>query len=310
MSEQYKAPLEEQSFEKRLRACQQHINDKLMAIFSSLPFLNSPLGTAMQYGAVLGGKRLRPFLVYSVGEMFGLSKKSLDAAAIAIECIHAYSLIHDDLPAMDNDDLRRGQPTCHIKFGESQAILAGDALQSLAFEILAKQDMPNVTLSDRLAMIAELASASGFAGMCGGQSLDLEAEGKQIDLASLEQIHRHKTGALIRSAVRLAAYSAGQRGREVLPLLEQYAQAIGLAFQVHDDILDIIGNTEVIGKRQGNDQQLGKNTYPALLGLEQAQQKARDLYEEALAALTELEKRSYDTTTLKELAGFIIERNS
>lgn len=310
MSEQYNALFEEQSFEEKLSACQQHINAKLMAIFSSLPFLNSPLGTAMQYGAVLGGKRLRPFLVYSVGEIFGLPKTSLDAAAIAIECIHAYSLIHDDLPAMDNDDLRRGQPTCHIKFGESQAILAGDALQSLAFEILAKQDMPHVTLSDRLAMIAELASASGFAGMCGGQSLDLEAEGKQVDLASLEQIHQHKTGALIRSAVRLGAYSAGQRGREVLPLLEQYAQAIGLAFQVHDDILDVIGNTEVIGKRQGNDQQLGKNTYPALLGLEQAQQKARDLYEEALAALTELEKRSYNTATLKKLAGFIIERNS
>ncbi|KLU16885.1 MULTISPECIES: (2E,6E)-farnesyl diphosphate synthase [Xenorhabdus] len=305
MSEQYNVP-----FEERLRTCQQHINDKLMAIFSSLPFLNSPLGTAMQYGAVLGGKRLRPFLIYSVGEMFGLPKKSLDAAALSIECIHAYSLIHDDLPAMDNDDLRRGQPTCHLKFGESQAILAGDALQSLAFEILAKQDMPSVSLSDRLAMIAELASASGFAGMCGGQSLDLAAEGKQIDLASLEQIHQHKTGALIRSAVRLGAYSAGQRGREVLPLLEQYAQAIGLAFQVHDDILDVIGNTEIIGKRQGNDQQLGKNTYPVLLGLAQAQQKARDLYEEALDALTELEKRSYDTATLKQLAGFIIERNS
>ncbi|PHM71645.1 (2E,6E)-farnesyl diphosphate synthase [Xenorhabdus kozodoii] len=310
MSEQYKASFAEQSFEERLHACQQHINDKLTALFSSLPFLNSSLGTAMQYGAVLGGKRLRPFLVYSVGDMFGLPKKSLDAAALALECIHAYSLIHDDLPAMDNDDLRRGQPTCHIKFGESQAILAGDALQSLAFEILAKQDMPNVALSDRLAMIAELASASGFAGMCGGQSLDLAAEGQQIDLAALEQIHRHKTGALIRSAVRLGAYSAGQPGREVLPLLEQYAQAIGLAFQVHDDILDVVGNTEVIGKRQGNDQQLGKNTYPALLGLEQAQKKARDLYEEALNVLTELEKLSYDTATLKKLAGFIIERNS
>lgn len=310
MSEQYETPFEEHSFEEKLRACQQHVNDRLIATFSSLPFLNSPLGTAMQHGAVLGGKRLRPFLVYSVGEMFGLPKKSLDAAALALECIHAYSLIHDDLPAMDNDDLRRGQPTCHIKFGESQAILAGDALQSLAFEILAKQDMPDVALSDRLAMIAELASAGGFAGMCGGQSLDLEAEGKQIDLASLEQIHRHKTGALIRSAARIGAYSAGQRGHEVLPLLDQYAQSIGLAFQVHDDILDVIGNTEIIGKRQGNDQQLGKSTYPALLGLEQAQKKARALYEEAIAALAELEKQSYNTTTLKELAGFIIERNS
>ncbi|CDG20102.1 Geranyltranstransferase [Xenorhabdus poinarii G6] len=310
MSEQYETPLAVLSFEKQLRACQQHVNDSLMATFASLPFLNSTLGAAMQYGAVLGGKRLRPFLVYSVGEMFGLPQKSLDAAAIALECIHAYSLIHDDLPAMDNDDLRRGHPTCHIKFGESQAILAGDALQSLAFEILAKHDMPEVALSDRLTMIAELASASGFAGMCGGQSLDLEAEGKHIDLASLEQIHRHKTGALIRTAVRLGAYSAGQRGREALPLLDQYAQAIGLAFQVHDDILDVIGHTDVIGKRQGNDQQLGKSTYPALLGLAQAQKKAQSLYEEALAALTELEKQSYDTTTLKNLAGFIIERNS
>ncbi|CDG87218.1 (2E,6E)-farnesyl diphosphate synthase [Xenorhabdus bovienii] len=305
MSEQYKTPFEEQ-----LSACQQHVNDKLIATFSSLPFLDSPLATAMLHGAVLGGKRLRPFLVYSVGEMFGLSRESLDAPALALECIHAYSLIHDDLPAMDNDDLRRGQPTCHIKFGESLAILAGDALQSLAFEILAKQDMPNIALSDRLAMVAELATASGLAGMCRGQSLDLEAEGKQIDLAALEQIHRHKTGALIRTAVRLGAYSAGQRGREVLPLLDQYAQAIGLAFQVHDDILDVIGNTDVIGKRQGNDQQLGKSTYPALLGLEQAKKKARDLYEEALAALTELEKQSYNTVILKKLAGFIIERNS
>ncbi|OTA21337.1 geranyltranstransferase [Xenorhabdus beddingii] len=310
MSEQYKTRIEEHAFTEKLHACQQHVNDRLMAAFSSLPFLNSPLGAAMQHGAVLGGKRLRPFLIYSVGEMFGLPKKSLDAAAIALECIHAYSLIHDDLPAMDNDDLRRGQPTCHIKFGEDHAILAGDALQSLAFEILATQDMPDVALSDRLAMIAELAGASGFAGMCGGQSLDLEAEGKQIDLASLEQIHRHKTGALIRAAARMGAYGAGRRGREVLPLLDQYTQAIGLAFQVHDDILDVIGNTEIIGKRQGNDQQLGKSTYPALLGLEQAQKKARDLHEEAIAALTALEKLSYNTTTLKELAGFIIERNS
>ncbi|MDX7987923.1 (2E,6E)-farnesyl diphosphate synthase [Xenorhabdus sp. 12] len=305
MSIQYEIPFEEQ-----LKACQQHINDKLVATFSSLPFFDSPLGTAMQHGAVLGGKRLRPFLVYSVGEMLGLTKKSVDAAALALECIHAYSLIHDDLPAMDNDDLRRGQPTCHIKFGESQAILAGDALQSLAFEILATQDMPDVAPLDRIAMIAELASASGFAGMCGGQSLDLEAEGKQIDLASLEQIHRHKTGALIRAAARLGAYAAGQRGRDVLSLLDQYTHAIGLAFQVQDDILDVIGNTEVIGKRQGNDQQLGKSTYPALLGLEQAQKKAYDLYEEAISALTELEKKSYNTVTLKKLASFVIERNS
>ncbi len=159
----------------------------------------------MRHGALLGGKRLRPFLVYTTGQMFGVSLANLDAPAAAVECIHAYSLIHDDLPAMDDDDLRRGQPTCHIKFGEANAILAGDALQTLAFSILADAEMPDVALRDRLAMVSELATASGVAGMCGGQSLDLEAEGKHVDLQALEQIHRHKTGALIRAAVRLGA---------------------------------------------------------------------------------------------------------
>ena len=164
-----------------------------------------------------------PVLVYTTGQMFGVSLANLDAPAAAVECIHAYSLIHDDLPAMDDDDLRRGQPTCHIKFGEANAILAGDALQTLAFSILADAEMPDVALRDRLAMVSELATASGVAGMCGGQSLDLEAEGKRVDLQALEQIHRHKTGALIRAAVRLGALSAGEAGRAALPQLDRYA---------------------------------------------------------------------------------------
>jgi farnesyl diphosphate synthase len=265
---------------------------------------------AMRHGALLGGKRLRPFLVYATGQMFGLSLENLDAPAAAVECIHAYSLIHDDLPAMDDDDLRRGQPTCHIKFGEANAILAGDALQTLAFSILADADMPDVALRDRLAMISELAKASGVAGMCGGQSLDLEAEGKQIDLQALEQIHRHKTGALIRAAVRLGALAAGEPGRASLPELDRYAAAIGLAFQVQDDILDVVGETEKIGKRQGSDQQLGKSTYPALLGLDSAKLKAWDLYQEALAALDSLATQSYNTAPLRALANFIIERDN
>ena len=265
---------------------------------------------AMRHGALLGGKRLRPFLVYATGQMFGLSLENLDAPAAAVECIHAYSLIHDDLPAMDDDDLRRGQPTCHIKFGEANAILAGDALQTLAFSILADADMPDVALRDRLAMISELAKASGVAGMCGGQSLDLEAEGKQIDLQALEQIHRHKTGALIRAAVRLGALAAGEPGRAALPELDRYAAAIGLAFQVQDDILDVVGETEKIGKRQGSDQQLGKSTYPALLGLDSAKLKAWDLYQEALAALDSLATQSYNTAPLRALANFIIERDN
>lgn len=297
-------------FHDQLQAFHQRSDRALLSYIAPLPFNDGKIVAAMRHGALLGGKRLRPFLTYATGQMFGLSLENLDAPAAAVECIHAYSLIHDDLPAMDNDDLRRGQPTCHIKFGEANAILAGDALQTLAFSILADADMPDVALRDRVAMISELATASGVAGMCGGQSLDLEAEGKQIDLQALEQIHRHKTGALIRAAIRLGALAAGEPGRAALPELDRYAAAIGLAFQVQDDILDVVGETEKIGKRQGSDQQLGKSTYPALLGLDSAKLKAWDLYQEALAALDSLATKSYNTAPLRALANFIIERDN
>lgn len=297
-------------FQDQLQALRQRSDRALLAYLAPLPLNEGNMVAAMRHGALLGGKRLRPFLVYASGQMFGLSLDNLDAPAAAVECIHAYSLIHDDLPAMDDDDLRRGQPTCHIKFGEANAILAGDALQTLAFSILADAPMPDVSLQDRLAMISELASASGVAGMCGGQSLDLEAEGKQIDLLALEQIHRHKTGALIRAAVRLGALAAGESGRAALPQLDRYAAAIGLAFQVQDDILDVVGETAKIGKRQGSDQQLGKSTYPALLGLDSAKLKAWDLYQEALTALETLAAKNYDTAPLRALANFIIERDN
>ncbi|CAI1027978.1 Farnesyl diphosphate synthase [Serratia fonticola] len=297
-------------FHDQLQAFHQRSDRALLGYIAPLPFNDGKMVEAMRHGALLGGKRLRPFLVYATGQMFGLSLENLDAPAAAVECIHAYSLIHDDLPAMDDDDLRRGQPTCHIKFGEANAILAGDALQTLAFSILADADMPDAALRDRLAMISELAKASGVAGMCGGQSLDLEAEGKQIDLQALEQIHRHKTGALIRAAVRLGALAAGEPGRAALPELDRYAAAIGLAFQVQDDILDVVGETEKIGKRQGSDQQLGKSTYPALLGLDSAKLKAWDLYQEALASLDSLATQSYNTAPLRALANFIIERDN
>jgi len=284
-------------------------NAALQRYIAGLPFQNSPLVKAMEYGALLGGKRLRPFLVYATGNMLHADDAALDAPAAAVECIHAYSLIHDDLPAMDDDSLRRGQPTCHIKFGEDTAILAGDALQTLAFSILADATMPGVAPEYRIAMLSELAQASGVAGMCGGQALDLAAEGQQSDLAALEQIHRHKTGALIRSAVRLGALAAGEQGQLALPALDRYASAIGLAFQVQDDILDVIGDTAVLGKQQGADQHLGKSTYPALMGLEGARAKARDLYKESLSALDTLAAQSYNTTPLRALAGFIIERD-
>ena len=296
-------------FTTQLETCVEQANVALRRFIAPLPFQNTPLVEAMNYGALLGGKRLRPFLVYATGNMFGVSAQTLDAPAAAVECIHAYSLIHDDLPAMDDDDLRRGQPTCHIKYGEASAILAGDALQTLAFSILADAPMPEVADRDRLAMVAELAQASGVAGMCGGQALDLEAEGKQVQLAELERIHRHKTGALIRAAVRMGALSAGEKGREVLPILDRYAESIGLAFQVQDDILDVVGDTATLGKRQGADQQLGKSTYPALLGLEQARTKARDLIDDARSALAQLAAYSLDTSTLEALADFIIQRD-
>ncbi|KHN53988.1 (2E,6E)-farnesyl diphosphate synthase [Pectobacterium fontis] len=299
-------------FSTQLNAHCQRTNRMLGHFIADLPFQSSPLVTAMEYGSLLGGKRLRPFLVYTTGELFGMPLESLDAPAAAVECIHAYSLIHDDLPAMDDDDLRRGQPTCHIKFGEANAILAGDALQTLAFSILADAPMPQVSDRDRLAMLSELAQASGVAGMCGGQAFDLEAEGHQVDLATLERIHRHKTGALIRAAVRLGALAAGEVGRAALPHLDRYANAIGLAFQVQDDILDVVGDSATTGKRQGADQQLGKSTYPSLLGLDHARKKAQELYQESLASLDDLVASSptpLNIAPLQALANFIVERD-
>ncbi|MEQ4621628.1 (2E,6E)-farnesyl diphosphate synthase [Providencia vermicola] len=298
------------SFIVQQQQAYERVNQYLLDALDALPFSHLPLAAAMKHGALLGGKRLRPFLTYTVGSMLGVATINLDAPAAAVECIHAYSLIHDDLPAMDDDDLRRGQPTCHIKFGEGNAILAGDALQTLAFQLLSSAPMPDVTDKDRIAMLSELAYASGLAGMCGGQALDLEAEGKRVGLAELEQIHQHKTGALIRAAIRMGAYAAGDNGYQILSALDHYAEAIGLAFQVQDDILDVIGDSEITGKRQGADAEHEKSTYPSLLGLEAAQEKARELYFNALEALKVIEAQGYNTQTLIALANFIIERKS
>ncbi|TKI06298.1 (2E,6E)-farnesyl diphosphate synthase [Martelella alba] len=291
-----------------LQASHERVDQALDRLFATLDNGES-LVQAMRYGALLGGKRLRPFLVYNTGRLFGLTPDALDAPAAAIECVHAYSLIHDDLPAMDDDDLRRGQPTCHIRFGEATAILAGDALQTLAFAILADAPVPSLADRDRLAMISTLAQASGAGGMCLGQALDLAAEGRTVSLPALETIHRRKTGDIIRAAVKLGALAAGEPGRQALPYLDRYATAIGLAFQVQDDILDVVGDTAILGKRQGADQHLGKNTYPALLGLDGARAKARDLHNESLASLEYVAALGYDTSTLAALARFVIERD-
>ncbi|HCE5210275.1 TPA: (2E,6E)-farnesyl diphosphate synthase [Vibrio parahaemolyticus] len=293
--------------QQTLTSFQERNNQQLNLWLEQLPYQEQPLIQAMKYGLLLGGKRVRPFLVYITGQMLGCKPEDLDTPASAIECIHAYSLIHDDLPAMDDDDLRRGQPTCHIKFDEATAILTGDALQTLAFTIIADGPLNPSAESQRVNMIKALAHSSGANGMCVGQALDLGAENRQVSLAEMEEIHRKKTGALIDCAVKLGALAAGEKGIEVLPHLERYSKAIGLAFQVQDDILDIISDTETLGKPQGSDQELNKSTYPSLLGLEGAIEKAHTLLQEALQAL---EAIPYNTQLLEEFARYVIERKN
>ncbi len=293
--------------QQTLTSFQQRNNQQLNLWLEQLAYQEQPLVQAMKYGLLLGGKRVRPFLVYITGQMLGCEPEDLDTPAAAIECIHAYSLIHDDLPAMDDDELRRGQPTCHIKFDEATAILTGDSLQTLAFTIIAEGALHPDAEYQRINMIKTLAQASGANGMCIGQALDLGAENRRISLEEMEEIHSKKTGALINCAVKLGALAAGEKGIAVLPHLERYSKAIGLAFQVQDDILDIISDTETLGKPQGSDQELNKSTYPSLLGLEGAVEKAHSLLQEALQAL---EAIPYNTQLLEEFARYVIERKN
>lgn len=290
-----------------LSSFQQRNNQQLDEWLHRLPYPHLPLIEAMRYGLLLGGKRARPYLVYITGQMLGCQLTDLDTPACAVECVHAYSLIHDDLPAMDDDDLRRGKPTCHIKFDEATAILTGDALQTLAFTILAEGQLSTHGETNRIKMVQALAEASGAQGMCLGQALDLAAENRRITLDELETIHHNKTGALMRCAIQMGAMAAGQKGLAILPQLDRYAAAVGLAFQVQDDILDIISDTETLGKPQGSDQQLHKSTYPALLGLEGAMNKAQVLLAEALEALQAI---PYNTEHLEEFARYVIERKN
>jgi farnesyl diphosphate synthase len=290
---------------EKIKASQSRLDSYLSEYFAKPLDTDDTIKEATYYSINNGGKRLRPFLVYSVGNLFGANKADLDVAAAAIECIHSYSLVHDDLPAMDNDDLRRGKPTCHIAFDEAQAILAGDALQTLAFELLSEHTF-QVPALQQLAMINAVAKASGIQGMVGGQALDIAATNIDVALDELERIHRLKTGALLNCAIKLGAYCAPNIEQDVINALENYGQKLGLAFQVKDDILDIEGNTAVLGKPQGSDLDNQKSTYPALLGLDGAKQKANQLIEDALHALDSV---PHNTDVLAELAKYIIERD-
>jgi geranylgeranyl pyrophosphate synthase len=274
-----------------------------------LPALQTPpetLHAAMRYAVLGPGKRIRPVLVYATGEIFGAMPRELDSSAVAVELIHAYSLVHDDLPAMDNDDLRRGRPTCHREFDEATAILAGDALQALAFHVLAADDRLTCSPETRIEMIKVLAIASGSVGMAGGQAIDLAAVGKQLSLDQLETMHVHKTGALIRASVQLGFLASAQTNQDHARRLDRYARSIGLAFQVQDDILDVEGTTETIGKPQGSDQDRDKPTYPNLLGMAQAKATATQLCRDAIEAL---DCFGASADTLRSIATYIVQRD-
>ncbi|MHB1239154.1 MAG: (2E,6E)-farnesyl diphosphate synthase [Gammaproteobacteria bacterium] len=264
------------------------------------------LHEAMRYSVLGSGKRIRPALVYAAGAALDVPAAVLDGPACAVELIHAYSLVHDDLPAMDNDDLRRGKPTCHRAFGEATALLAGDALQSLAFQVLGHDPALQVSSDARLKMVDTLATASGSRGMAGGQAIDLAAEGRVLDLAQLEDMHIHKTGALIRASVLLGAHSAAVANPELLERIDHYGKCIGLAFQIRDDILDVEGETGILGKTQGADAARSKPTYPAVIGLESAKQRAQELFTETMDTLAPLDRRA---DPLRWIASYTVERN-
>lgn len=291
-------------FHQFTQACRARVDS---ALDRYLPQGNDPtqLRAAMRYSLFNGGKRVRPILAYAAA--LAIKPETdlalIDPIAAALECLHSYSLVHDDLPAMDDDDLRRGKPTCHIAFNEATAILAGDGLQTLAFDLLTQADLPSQT---QIQLVRQLALGSGVVGMVLGQAIDLAAVDHQLDLDQLETMHRHKTGALIRAAVAMGAISAGA-DKDQLAALDKYAAAIGLAFQVQDDILDVTGDTATLGKQQGADIARNKPTYVSLLGLDAAKAKATELHRQALDALDSF---GANAMQLRQLAGYIVERSS
>jgi farnesyl diphosphate synthase len=279
-----------------------------LALARRLPPANAVparLHQAMRYSVLGGGKRIRPALLFATARTLGLAEDEVEAAACAIELIHVYSLVHDDLPAMDDDDLRRGRPTCHRAYDEATAILVGDALQALAFSVLADDSLGNVTAATRLSMIRTLAQAAGTAGMAGGQAVDLAAVGQTLSVEAVENMHRRKTGALIKGSVLLGAIGAGIDSGPDFQALQLFGDEIGLAFQIQDDILDVEGDVAVLGKTTGADAALSKPTYPSTVGLPAARDRARGLRDHAIAALAPLGARN---APLVELAQFVVSR--
>lgn len=264
------------------------------------------LHQAMRYSVLASGKRVRPVLVYATAAALNVPLNQVDGIAAAIEMIHAYSLIHDDLPAMDDDDLRRGRPTCHKKFDEATAILAGDALQALAFYILSHDPDMTSDHQKRLKMIEKLALHSGSRGMAGGQAIDLASVGKNINITELETMHIHKTGALIRTCIQLSALTSDNISDSQLEALDRYAKKIGLSFQIQDDILDVVGDTHTLGKPQGSDAGLDKPTFPSIIGIKEAREKALELHQQALGAIDGF---SAEADILRSISHWFVERS-
>lgn len=283
--------------------CSRIVDEKLEKLIPSTETEPQRLHAAIRHSIFAGGKRFRPALVLAVGASFGVSREKLLNAAAAAEMIHTYSLIHDDLPAMDDDDLRRGRETCHKKFDEATAILAGDVLQTLAFQSIAEDE--NLTDKIKIRLVSELAKAAGTpAGMVAGQQFDLDAEGNGFSIEKLEQIHRSKTGAMICFSARAGAIVAEASEKE-LQIVSSYAERLGLLFQITDDLLDITQTTEVLGKTAGKDLTAEKATYPALYGIEETRRLTRQIHAEALNELAKIEK---DTEILRLLVDFILAR--
>lgn len=287
---------------------QQRIHHDLLTALEAFA-LPEPLKGAVHHAVMLGGKRVRPALAYATAEIQpNANFAAVRRAAVAIEFIHCYSLAHDDLPCMDNDLLRRGQPTCHVQFGEDTALLAGDILQSMAFEVLGSRLFDQAAAVDQSIVLKQMQIlATASSKMVCGQVLDLQAEGQNIDQAALENIHRNKTGALISAAVMMAAVATFNGTDVAIPKLREYAQAIGLAFQVQDDILDITADTAQLGKTAGKDEQVQKSTYPALMGLEPAQRYAESLFDQAFSALAHFGDAA---ESLQQLSKILLKRQS
>ena len=288
-------------FQEWLTNHSERAESALDSLLDSAQTTPNRLHEAMRYAAQGGGKRIRPLLVYAAGSLGDAKAQALDAAAVAIECIHAYSLVHDDLPCMDDDDLRRGRPTVHKAFDEATALLVGDALQTRAFEILANAQCE---VDVRLLMISSLAAASGSRGMAGGQAIDLESVGKKLDLAGLKQMHAMKTGALLSCAVELGGIAAHLNPTQMAQL-HQYSTALGLAFQIVDDVLDATADSQTLGKTAGKDAAANKPTYVTLMGLDYAQKQAKDLQETAIASLADFGSKA---DPLKDLALLVVNR--